>query len=78
MVTKLFRNGEDIYTISRELPIAYLTDKEGKTKTDLFNAWKEFLATDKVFRNQTHYIFCETIPDIEYEIIDNQEPLRIS
>jgi hypothetical protein len=70
MITKLFRNGEDLYIIVREFSINYLTDKSGNTNNELFNLWKEHLNSDKVFKNQTHFLFCQTITEPEWESVN--------
>jgi hypothetical protein len=70
MVTKLFRNGDEIYVVLREFSYNYLMSQDGSIKTELFNAWKGYLGADKVFKNPTHFVFCEKIPDIEYEEIN--------
>ncbi len=69
MMKRLFKNGDDLYLIIRELPIYKLTDKDGNIKNELFNAWKEYLGADKVLKNQTHFMFCETVQELQCEPI---------
>jgi hypothetical protein len=69
MIKRLFKNGDDLYLIIREFPIYQLTDKDGRIKNELFNAWKEYLGADKVLKNQTRFMFCETVQELQCEPI---------
>jgi hypothetical protein len=72
MLKRLFKNGDDLYVVIREFPIGYMTYKDGTVKNDLFNLWKEHLGADKVLKNQTHFVFCETVTEPEWSpIIEN-------
>ena len=66
---QLFRNGDDLYIIIREIAIHNLSNKDGSVKAELFNAWKEHLRADKVLKNSTHFLFCETVQEPEWEEI---------
>jgi len=33
----------------------------------------EYLGCDHVLRDQTHFMFCETIEDVEFEELSNNE-----
>lgn len=64
---KLFAHNGKLYQIIRELPHHNVSDKEGKIIPWLFNGWKEHLGADHVLKTQTHYLYCETVPDIPWE-----------
>ena len=70
---KLYRYNNNLYIILRELPHSSLIGKDGKVKTELFNAWKSWLGADHVLKNSTHFLFCETVPEAEYEDIPNTD-----
>ena len=40
---QLYRNGEDLYLILREVEISRLLDKAGQIRGDAFNALKDYL-----------------------------------
>jgi hypothetical protein len=43
----------------------------------MFNGWKEFLGADHVLRTSTHFLYCETIPDVEWEeVIEETQELE--
>jgi len=67
--TKLFRNGDELFIVLREFPIEKLNKKDGSINVELFNAWRDYLGSDKVFKNQTHFVYCEKIQDLEWEAV---------
>jgi hypothetical protein len=70
---KLYWYNGNCYLILRELPHHTLTDKAGKVIPEVFTAWKAWLGADHVLKNKTHFIFCETVPEVEFEEIKNNE-----
>jgi hypothetical protein len=34
------------------------------------NIYMKWLGADHVLRTSTHYLFCETIPDVDFEIVE--------
>ena len=66
---QLYRNGEDLYLILREVEISRLLDKAGQIRGDAFNALKDYVGSDKVLKNQSHFLFCETIQEANWEDI---------
>ena len=66
---QLYRNGEDLYLILREVEISRLLDKAGQIRGDAFNALKDDLGSDKVLKNQSHFLFCETVQEANWEDI---------
>jgi hypothetical protein len=56
-----------MYKLVRQMPIHQFTRKDGSIIADKYNAWKEWLDTDHVFKTQTHFLFCETVPDVSWE-----------
>lgn len=74
---ELFFNGDKAYIILRKIPHHNVTDRNGNIVSEKFNAWKEYLGADHVLRNTTHFLYCETIPDVEFEeIVEETEELE--
>jgi len=71
---EIYFNGDKAYTILRRVPIHNVSDKQGNIISELFNAWKEHLGADHVLKNSTHFMYCETIPDIEWEEVIEDLP----
>jgi hypothetical protein len=38
--------------------------------------YRDWLGADHVLRDQTHYIFCETIDDVEFEEINDDSTIQ--
>jgi hypothetical protein len=64
---ELFFNNGKAYVILRKIAHHNVTGKDGNIKAELFNAWKEYLGADHVLRTSTEFLYCETVPDLEWE-----------
>lgn len=64
---QIFYNNGKAYVVLRSIPHHNLVNRDGNVISDLFNGWREHLGADHVLRNNTDFLFCETIPDIEWE-----------
>lgn len=67
-----FHNGK-AYVVLRRLPYHSVSDRKGNIIPEVFNGWKEYLGADHVLKNSTHFIYCETVPDIDFEEIIEEE-----
>lgn len=75
---ELYFNNGKCYLILRKIPHHNVSDKTGKIISEMFNAWKEWLGADHVLKTSTHFLYCETVPDVEWEdIIKEDETTRI-
>jgi len=64
---ELYRHNDKLYVILRRLPHHSFTKKNGDIVLEVVGMWKDYLGADHVLKDQTHFIFCETVPDIEWE-----------
>jgi hypothetical protein len=65
-----FKHNDKHYVIHRQIPISYFTNKEGHIDIELVKDWRDYLPkVNHVLRNETHYLFAETIEDAE-EILE--------
>ncbi len=67
VISKLLNYNGRMYKLVRQMPIHQFTRKDGSIMAEKYNAWKEWLQTDHVFKTQTHFLFCETVPDVSWE-----------
>ena len=72
---ELFINNGNAYVVLRKIPHYNVMNKQGSIISDEFNGWKEYLGADHVLKTSTHFLYCETIQDAEWEDIieDTQE-----
>jgi hypothetical protein len=67
-----YKHNDKYYIIHRQIRIDHLTDKEGKVNLDLVKEGRDTMfKVDHVLRNETHFLFAETIQDAEI-IEENQ------
>lgn len=69
---EIFFNNGKAYVILRSIPHHNVTKKDGNVHAEAFNAWKTYLGADHVLRTTTDFLYCETIPDVEWEDIIEQ------
>jgi hypothetical protein len=70
---QLFYNNGKAYVVLRAIRHHNLLKKDGNIDSELFNAWKAYLGADHVLRTNTDFLYCETIPDIEWEEVPVME-----
>tara|TARA_R110000823_G_scaffold298714_1_gene419155 strand:- start:26 stop:250 length:225 start_codon:yes stop_codon:yes gene_type:complete len=66
---EIYFSGGNAYIILRRIPIYIFENKEGILNIDKINVFKDWLMGDYVLRDQSHFLFCETIEDADYEEI---------
>jgi hypothetical protein len=70
---QFYKHNDKYYIIHRSISISLFTDKDGKIDLDGVKIWRDGLErVDHVLRNETHFLFVETIQDAEI-IEDDQE-----
>jgi hypothetical protein len=64
---QLMKHGDKAYLLIRQLPI----EKFGKDEPNMENVktFRDWVKADHVLRTHTHFLFCETIQDTEWEDI---------
>ena len=67
-----YRHGDQYYVIHKQIKINSFSDKNGVLNMELVKEYRDFLLNvDHVVRNETHFMFVETIKDAE--IIEENE-----
>ena len=54
------------YLVLEKHPISKF-DEKGKVEMEKVKAMRDWLATDHVLRDATHFLFCQTIEDIDFK-----------
>lgn len=75
-LNKWVKHNGTMFQIIRKMPHHQFLRKDGTIIAEKYNAWKFWLEADHVFKTKTDFLFCETVPDLEYEMIaqDTIEP----
>jgi hypothetical protein len=63
---KLYIHGGKSYIIIRRVWDGKFLDKIGNPDLDKLKTFRDWCNADHVLRDQTHYLFCETINDVEF------------
>lgn len=67
---ELYKHNGKCYLVRRRITHNHFANKDGQLDADKIKAWRDYLPkVDHVLRNETHYLFVETIQDAE--IIEN-------
>jgi hypothetical protein len=66
---QIYRHGDGAYIILDQKPITHFAKKLGEAPdmeyVQMYMQWRE---CDHVLRSNTHFMFCETIQDAQYEM----------
>jgi len=61
-----YRHNDKLYIIHRDIPLHNFTNKEGVVNLEMVKDCRDyFFRVDHVLRNETHFLFVETIQDAE-------------
>lgn len=67
----VYKHGDAAYIILRQKPIHHFAKTiEDQPNMEYVQQFMQWCGADHVLRSQTHFMFCETIPDVEFEIVD--------
>ena len=62
----VYKHGEAAYIVLKKKPIFHFASKLGdEPDMEYVKLYMEWIKSDHVLRSETHFIFCETIPDAE-------------
>jgi len=67
---QLYTHGGKAYLILKKKPIeAFQEKKSNNIDIEKVKLYRDWMKADHVLRDQTYYMFCETIQDVEFEEI---------
>jgi hypothetical protein len=70
---QIYRHGDKTYVILKRVLGGHFAKKIGDhPNTEYIQMYRDWIGADHVLRDQTHFMFCETIPDIEFEEIKEE------
>lgn len=72
MFKQLYYHNNKAYLVNRRIP-THNFEKNGELNLDFVKAWRDYLRCDHVLRDQSHFIFVETIDDVEFEEVNNEK-----
>jgi hypothetical protein len=66
---ELYHYNNKVYVILRRIPHHNFHKKNGELVLEVVGLWRDHLGADHVLKDQTHFIFCHTVQDVEWEEI---------
>lgn len=66
---QLYLHNGHAYLILKRTPEQHFYNKQNNPQLEYIQMYRDWLGADHVLRDQSHYIFCETIQDVEFEEI---------
>jgi hypothetical protein len=70
---QLYIHGGKAYIVLRRVWEGHFAKKVGDhPNMEYIQMFRDWVGADHVLRDQTHYMFCETIPDVEFEEIKEE------
>lgn len=67
----VYKHGDAAYVVLDQKPISHFAPRlNEQPNMEYVQMWMEWRGADHVLRNDTHFMFCETIKDAEYDEVD--------
>ena len=73
---QLYLHGGNAYLVLKRTLEQHFHDKQNNPQLEYVQMYMDWLGADHVLRDQTHYIFCETIQDVEFEEINDDSTIQ--
>lgn len=73
---QLYVHGGKSYLILRKIIESHFHDKNNQPRLEYVQMYRDWVGADHVLRDQTHYMFCETIQDVEFEDIKHDTTIK--
>ena len=67
----IIKHNDIAFKVIASKPTYYFAKQIGEQpNAEFVDAFKQMLNSDTVIQSETHFIFCETIPDIDFEPVE--------
>ena len=73
---QVYKHGDKFYIILRKIPTWKFGIDQNPGNIELVKDYRDWCGADHVLRDQTHFMFCETIQDVEFGEIKIEEDDR--
>jgi hypothetical protein len=68
---QVFKHNEIAYIVLKQKPVSHFAQKlDEHPNMEIVQQYMKAIGADHVLRTQTHFMFCETIPDVDFEIVE--------
>lgn len=67
----VYTHNDSAYVVLRQKPISHFAAKlDEQPNMEIVQQYMIAVGADHVLRTQTHFMFCETITDVDFEMIE--------
>lgn len=68
----VYKHNDSAYIVLQQKPIHHFakTMDDDHPNMEYVQMYMKWLGADHVLRTPTHFLFCETIPDVDFEIVE--------
>lgn len=74
---QIYTHGEKAYIVlKRVADFKFRVKLDMEPDMETVKEYRDWIGADHVLRDQTHFIFCQTIPDIEWEEVLEEVEIR--
>jgi hypothetical protein len=68
---EIIKHDDKAYGVLRKAPIHRFAVRMGmQPNAEHVNMYKQWVGADTIIQTETHFMFCELIPDVDFEIIE--------
>jgi hypothetical protein len=65
---KIIKHNDKAYGVLRQVPMHHFANRiDTSPNGEYVNMFKEWCGADIIIQTDTHFMFCETIPDVDFE-----------
>ena len=67
---EIIKHNDKAFGVLRQVPMHHFADRlDTQPNGEYVNMYKQWCGADTIIQTDTHFMFCETIPDIDFEIV---------
>jgi len=71
MSVNIIKHEDKAYGVLRQVPIHHFSIRlDTPPNSEYVEMFKQWCGADTIVQSQTHFMFCETIPDVDFEEIN--------
>ena len=71
--SQVYKHGDHAYIIlCQKMIFTFAKTFESEPDMGLVQQYMHYVGADHVLRSPSHFMFCETIPDVEFEELENE------
>ena len=68
---EIIKHNDKAFGVLRQVPMHHFAERlDTQPNGEYVNMFKQWCGADTIIQSETHFMFCETIPDVEFENVD--------